>query len=115
MNSSFALAVAFFAVLVLACFAGGPVPSLAQVQVQDPAPPMVGWIKERGELMGKVDGLNKVYILAKTPDDKTELGVFLNGLYQTEGADYTLVFRTVTFLQAPRPGDAVRFWYRGKL
>jgi hypothetical protein len=115
MKSSIALVAAFAAVLVLSCFAGGPVPSLAQVQVQTATPPTVAWVKERGELMGRVDGLNKVYILAKTPDDKTELGVFLNGLYQTENADYTLVFRTVTFVQAPRPGDAVRFWYRGKL
>ena len=49
---------------------------------------------------GVVDGVNKVFTLAYTPQTNT-LRVFLDGQWMEPGVDYTLSWRVVTFATAP--------------
>lgn len=90
------------------CFGLWLTPPLSQIAPQEASV----WIKEHGEALASVNSQNRVYILTHTPKHAAELAVFRNGLYQTEGEDYTLLDRTVTFVSAPLNGDDIRFWYR---
>lgn len=47
---------------------------------------------------GLIDGVNVTYTLAHTPDPITSLALYLNGVYQTQGVDYTLSGNTITYL-----------------
>lgn len=61
---------------------------------------------------GVVDGANKVFTLQRTPNPASSLILIRNGLIVSEGVDYTLSGQTVTFVEAPTPGDVMRAWYR---
>lgn len=97
------------ACLALACLAAATAPT-AQV-----SRPEFAWVKEKGQLLAPVNGANRVFVVTHTPADAAEFSVYLNGLYLTEGDDYTLVDRTVTLLAAPGTGESLRFWYRARL
>ncbi len=61
---------------------------------------------------GNIDGMNTTFTLANSPLGSS-LQLFLNGLYQTAGVDYTLSGATIQFSSAaPRPGDSLVASYR---
>lgn len=61
--------------------------------------------------IGAIDGVNLKYVLNLTPVAGS-LYVYLNGLLQQAGPDYTLTGNIVTFVTAPNVGDSVRMSYR---
>jgi hypothetical protein len=54
-----------------------------------------------------VDGITAGFTLSQAPTPAASLMLFLNGVYQTQGVDYTLSGRTVTFLTPPDEGGAI--------
>jgi len=62
---------------------------------------------------GTINGTNKVFTLANTPNPTGSLIVELNGSIQVAGGnDYTLSGNTVTFVSAPVNGSTLLVWYR---
>lgn len=61
---------------------------------------------------GAIDGANVTYLLANTPTPAASLELYLNGLLQRRGTDYTLVTATITFVVAPATGDNLFAFYR---
>jgi len=61
---------------------------------------------------GTVDGANKDFVLANTPDPVTSLAVFVNTTRKTLTTDYTLSGTTITMVSAPRSGAILRVDYR---
>ena len=61
---------------------------------------------------GDVDGTNTTFTLANTPATGT-VEVYLNGLLQAPGTgkDYTISGNTITFTEAPEPGDIILVSY----
>jgi len=51
-----------------------------------------------------VNGANKDFVLANTPDPVTSLAVFVNTTRKTLTTDYTLSGTTITMTSAPRSG-----------
>jgi len=64
---------------------------------------------------GSVNGINRVFILTKTPELQSE-HLFLNGILQDPGVDedYTISGSTITFVDAPLEGSRIRCSYRYK-
>jgi hypothetical protein len=52
--------------------------------------------------LGTIDGINRIFLLKFAPT--TALWLYLNGVYQTEGVDYTLFGNIITFTTAPHAG-----------
>ena len=71
----------------------------------------IGIPKRNKTPTGTINGTNKVFTIAETP--KTDsLQLFLNGALQTGGGeDYTLVGKTITFVNAPLSGSILRAFY----
>jgi len=64
---------------------------------------------------GLVDGTNKIFTLANTPDPASSLRVYLDGMYQAPaGEDYNLSNITITFINAPSVDVILRVYYRYK-
>jgi hypothetical protein len=63
---------------------------------------------------GLVNGSNAVFTLSASPSPVSSLGVFRNGLLQTQGADYTVSGNAITFFTAslPQAGDILQATYR---
>lgn len=63
---------------------------------------------------GSVNGTNTVFTLAQAPAPATSLQLYLNGLEQTAGIDFTLSNNTVTFAgnAVPQTGDEMEAYYR---
>jgi len=61
---------------------------------------------------GAIDGVNTTFTLSSSPLSNS-LSVYLNGLYQEEGAgkDYTLSGTTITFNTAPESGSILLVHY----
>jgi len=55
---------------------------------------------------GVVDGDNKVFTLANPPASGS-LQLYVAGVRQTEGVDFTLDGATITFVEAPLEGDSI--------
>jgi hypothetical protein len=51
--------------------------------------------------MGTIDGTNTVFTLAHAPDPAASLLLILNATVLTQGVDYTLIGKTITFTTAP--------------
>ena len=70
------------------------------------------------EPAGAVNGANKVFTLANTPDPITSLKLIINGRYYAPGGvDYVLSGLTITLdsdVDAPIAGSIIRAWYRYK-
>jgi hypothetical protein len=64
--------------------------------------------------LGLVNGVNKKFTLTYPPNGSIRLNVFLNGLLQREGGDYTLVGKVITFTNAPSGTDRVEAQYHGQ-
>lgn len=67
-------------------------------------------VSERENHSASCNGTNTVFILAHNPVEKS-VQVFLNGLLQEIGVDYTLVGTTITFALAPNAGDILIIHY----
>jgi len=65
---------------------------------------------------GAMDGTNKEYVLANTPDPITSVYVHVNGMlqYPGENNDYTCAGNTITFTYSPQSGDSIIVNYRVK-
>lgn len=59
---------------------------------------------------GAINGTNTSFTLANTPVAGS-VEVFLNGLLQTVGDDYTISGSTITYATAPIAGDVLRVQY----
>lgn len=61
-----------------------------------------------------IDGTNAAFTLAQTPLPATSLQLYLNGLEQTPGVDFTLSSKTITFTNGalPHAGDTMSAYYR---
>jgi hypothetical protein len=60
---------------------------------------------------GTINGSNTVFTLSQVPNENESVDVFVDGLYQTPGTDYTLSSVTITFTTAPAVGQSVRVSY----
>jgi hypothetical protein len=63
---------------------------------------------------GTIDGNNAVFSISNFPNPSTSLMLFVNGILQMNGSDYTLASNRITFSSAskPRIGDVVQAAYR---
>ena len=69
---------------------------------------------DNDSLSGTEDGSNQQFTLSAAPNPATSLDLFLNGLLQKAGQDYSLSGQTVTFVTGatPQPGDTLLASYR---
>jgi hypothetical protein len=68
-----------------------------------------GWTQETPS--GTINGSNKVFTLANTPDDSANVAVHVDGLFQRTTTDYTISGTTITFVTAPALGQDVFVLY----
>jgi hypothetical protein len=61
---------------------------------------------------GTIDGLNTDFTLSVDPNPDASLRLYINGICQYRTLHYTLSGLTITFINAPIPGDLIRAWYR---
>ncbi|MFL6451483.1 MAG: hypothetical protein ACJ746_27965 [Bryobacteraceae bacterium] len=63
---------------------------------------------------GTVDGTNALFSLSNFPNPSTSLMLFVNGVLQMSGSDYTLASNKITFSSGSKPhvGDTVQASYR---
>jgi hypothetical protein len=63
---------------------------------------------------GVINGSNASFVLANVPNPAASLSLFLNGLLQEQGNDYTLASNTITFATGAQPqtGDNLVASYR---
>ncbi len=63
---------------------------------------------------GTMDGSNLTFTLAEMPIPASSVALYLNGVRQTAGVDYTFSGQTISFLSglAPEPGDVLLCSYR---
>ena len=62
---------------------------------------------------GTINGTNKTFTLANTPNPATSLKLFLNGMFVTAGGeDYTLTGDSIVFINAPLTGSVMRAFYK---
>lgn len=63
---------------------------------------------------GSINGSNAAFTLSQTPSPAASLQLYLNGLEQTAGVDFTLANNTVTFASnaIPHTGDELAAYYR---
>ena len=85
-----------------------------------PAPPAFFYREHEGiGTMPMPDGKTKAFPLTFQPTSNVLLDVFLNGIFQREGAtyDYTYAAKTVTFNRAPMKGDFVtaQYWTQARV
>ena len=64
-----------------------------------------------GTIVGAINGANTVFILPTAPTSNAAVEVFLDGLFQRQGVDYTIAGSTITFTAAPLPGQFVDVFY----
>lgn len=67
------------------------------------------WVQEVPA--GLVNGTNVTFVLSKTPLETESIEVFLNGLRQDPGDDYSVTGSTITFVTAPAVGQTLRVSY----
>lgn len=60
---------------------------------------------------GTVNGTNRVFTLANTPASGSGVQVFLDGILQYNGIDYTVALATITFVAAPVSGSSIFAFY----
>lgn len=72
-----------------------------------------GWAQEVPS--GTINGSNKVFTLANTPDDPLSLELFLDGLKQRPTTDYTISGSTITFVNAPALAQDIYAYYQKRV
>jgi hypothetical protein len=60
---------------------------------------------------GTINGTNTTFTLSAAPSPASSLLLFLNGVEQLPGTDYTLSGSTITYINAPVAGDWHNAWY----
>ncbi len=61
---------------------------------------------------GTVNGSNVTFTLAHTPNPAASLMLFINGVLQIAGTDFTLSTATITMSSAPTTGAILTAFYR---
>lgn len=61
---------------------------------------------------GSINGSNKVFTVANTPDDSANVIVYLNGVVQRITTDYSISGTTITFVTAPALGQDLSVIYQ---
>lgn len=61
---------------------------------------------------GTVNGTNTSFTLVNSPNPSASLMLFVNGVLQIQGTDYTLSSGTITFTSAPSTGALLTAFYR---
>lgn len=61
---------------------------------------------------GSVNGTNAVFTLANAPAPTSAIRLYLNGVRQLQGTDFTLSGKTITFTTPPTTGDILQAFYR---
>lgn len=58
--------------------------------------------------VGVIDGVNDTFTLTQSPNPAASLQLYKNGVFQTDGIDYTLAANTITYAAGaiPQVGDA---------
>lgn len=67
------------------------------------------WVDETPA--GTINGSNTVFTLAATPLENDSVDVYLDGLKQIPGTDYSVSGITITFVTAPAIGQTIRADY----
>ncbi len=64
--------------------------------------------------LGTIDGTNTVFSLSNSPNPSTSLMLFVNGVLQANGSDYSLASYRITFGSGSKPhaGDVLQASYR---
>jgi hypothetical protein len=60
---------------------------------------------------GLINGSNTIFTLSAAPSPASSLQLFLNGVLQIQGIDYTLLGQSITFTNPPVSGATLRAWY----
>jgi hypothetical protein len=60
---------------------------------------------------GAIDGSNTVFTLSSTPLEGEAVDVYLDGLKQIPGEDYSISGVTITFVVAPAAGQTLKVDY----
>lgn len=68
----------------------------------------IQWMETPG---GVVNGSNTIFTLVLPPSPSTALMLFVNGVLQRQGGDYTLLVDTITMTTAPVGVDVLRATY----
>jgi hypothetical protein len=71
-----------------------------------------GILDKRVEEEFKGDGQTKAFALSYVPTANEEVDVYLNGVEQSEGRDYTLAGKTLTMVRTAAAGDFIDVKYR---
>ena len=63
---------------------------------------------------GTIDGMNRVFTLSQSPLSNASVQVFINGVFQTQGVNYSLTVSTIRFAggSTPQTGDVVSACYQ---
>lgn len=61
---------------------------------------------------GTLNGSNTAFTLAHTPSPSGSLQLYLNGVLQVPGTDFTLSGASITMTVAPASTDTLKAWYR---
>lgn len=64
-----------------------------------------------GTIVGAINGVNTVFVLPSAPTSAGSVEVFLDGLFQRQGVDYTILGATITFIAAPAIGQFLDVFY----
>lgn len=64
-----------------------------------------------GTIVGAINNANTVYTLPSAPTSAASVEVYLDGLFQTQGVDYTLLGAVITFAIAPNFGQFLDVFY----
>lgn len=67
------------------------------------------WVNETPS--GTINGSNTAFSLAQTPLENETVSLYLDGLYLTEGTDYTLTNTSITMTTAPATAQVLRAVY----
>jgi hypothetical protein len=73
---------------------------------------LTGFFRDNEVPTGAIDGSNKLFTLAQTPDPADSLELYWNGLLQRRGIDYTLAASNIILPIPPIVGDDLVAFYR---
>lgn len=60
---------------------------------------------------GTINGSNVTFTLSEVPVENDAIEIFLNGLYQEPGVDYSISGTTITMTTAPALGQSLKASY----
>lgn len=60
---------------------------------------------------GTINGSNTAFSLAQTPQENAAVLLFIDGILQRQGTDYTLSGTSITMTTAPATNQSIDAWY----